>query len=101
MINLPMSLTAAQSDKLQALVVKGGDDFLLVDDTVNGAPLLLVVARGVARDYVRDRLYGAKGEAAEGDAAEPEAEPKPVKVVPVREGVADNVPPSAGGLRAN
>ena len=99
MITIPYpGLTAAQEAKLHDLIMKGGDDFLLVDEKLNGAPLLILVARGVARDYVRDRLYGVKGEAAE---EPPVDQAPPVKPVKVREGVSDNVPPSAGGLRAN
>lgn len=91
-MRLPIDLTGPQAGQLNALLLHGDPDLLVLDAPVNGSPLLVIVARGDARAVVRDRL-GKSAQEATGLQPEPAAEaPKPPKIVPVRDGVHDARP---------
>jgi hypothetical protein len=89
MMQLPVQLNAHQEAALKALVLRGEPDLVLIDQAVNGSELLVIVARGRAREFARRQLL--TGEAAESPEEPPEA--PPVKVVKIRDGVQDNRPP--------
>jgi hypothetical protein len=88
-VNIPLKLTNGQEAALKALILRGEPDLVLIDQAVNGSDLLVIVARGRAREFARRQLL--TGEAAESPEEPPEA--PPVKVVKIRDGVQDNRPP--------
>lgn len=87
-MNLPVNLSAAQADRLNALLVKGAPELVVIDDVVNGSPLYVVLARGEARKYVQAAIENTSVDAIEAADLQDAAiiEP-PVKVVAVRDGV--------------
>lgn len=90
-MQIPMSLNGPQADHLASLLRNGDPDLLILDSPVGGSPLLVVVARGAAREYAKARLFaGVAAEPAAPDA--PVDQAPPVKVVSVRDGVNDARP---------
>jgi hypothetical protein len=89
MIAIPVSLNGAQSDALNALILRGDPDLFTHEDKLNGSPVFVLVARGNALDVVKKLLYSDASPAPEPDVPEQPV----VKVIPVRDGISDARPP--------
>jgi hypothetical protein len=88
-MNIPLNLNGEQQARVHGLLQHGQPDLVVIEDTMNGAPLFMVLARGAALDYVKGALTGTPADEVP---EAPEPEQPPVRIVPVTSGVHQALP---------